>query len=205
MAHHVRRICLDMEYMHIPQGSVIASRTDRFRTNVGLQRNGRVIVRKACISDVREILELLNGFTKSHAILPRGPQYIFENIRDFFVATERPDDGGNRETCEDEVLPIVACGSLHIIWEDLAEVRSMVTHQEFQGRGIGKRLIDDMKREAKSLGIKKLFVFTMAEGFFRALGFEPKRREDLPEKLWGECSWCPKYFKCNEVGMLLKI
>ena len=191
--------------MRIPQGSVLPGGMDRFRATAGLPREDKVAVRKACISDVRGILELLNGFTKSHSILPRGPQYIFENIRDFYVATEPLGSLRMGGTGEDVGLPIVACGSLHIIWEDLAEVRSLVTHEAFQKRGIGKRMIEDMKVEAKGLGVKKLFAFTMAEGFFRALGFEPTNREDLPEKLWGECSWCPRYFKCNEVGMFLKI
>jgi amino-acid N-acetyltransferase len=151
-------------------------------------------IRRARVSDVREILDLVNGFAASNLMLPRGPQYVFENIRDFVVAvdTEAKDK-------------IVACGSLHILWEDLAEVRSLAIHPDFQTHGLGKRIIEYMKEDARSLGIKNLFAFTVTAKFFETLGFELKNREEFPAKVWGECSRCPKYFKCDEVGMILEI
>jgi hypothetical protein len=58
-----------------------------------------------------------------------------------------------------------------------------------------------MKEEAKHLGIRRLFTFTLTEVFFKMLGFTRQNQAELPPKVWGECSRCPKYFQCDEVGM----
>ena len=151
-------------------------------------------IRKARISDVEELLELVNGFASQNLMLPRGPQYLFENIRDNVVIVDEGHGG-----------KIVACGSLHVLWDDMAEIRSMAIHPSYQKRGIGRRLVEFLKEEAGHLGIKRLFTFTLSEEFFARLGFTRKLREELPAKVWGECSRCPKYFKCDEVGMVLEI
>jgi amino-acid N-acetyltransferase len=166
-------------------------------------------IRKAGISDVRDILELVNGFAGKNLMLSRGPQYLFENIRDFVVAVAE-------EPAVREVHPsdnqldyqpglIIACASLHVLWEDVAEIRSIAIHPGYQNKGLGKKLIDFLKADARRLGVNTLFTFTLADDFFKSLGFVRKKREELPSKVWGECSRCPKFFKCDEVGMILKI
>ncbi len=160
---------------------------------------GSVNVRKARISDVRKILGLINGFAASNLMLPRGPQYVYENIRDFVVAVS-PEAGDDRT--EER---IVACGSLHVLWEDMAEIRSMAIQPQFQNHGLGREIVAFMREEAQQLGVKRLFTFTLTEAFFTALGFERKDKEELSPKVWGECSRCPKYFQCDEVGMILRI
>jgi amino-acid N-acetyltransferase len=192
--------CLDIP----PSEQGLKDRGVRFWAGNCVDRDREFLIRKACIEDVTEILELLNMIADSYFLLPRGPQYIYENIRDFVVAvgaTEETSEQGGKES----PTRIVACGSLHVLWEDLAEVRSLAIHPQFQKCGIGRRIVEYMQEEARELGIKRLFAFTMAEEFFRALGFEPKERDELPVKVWGECSWCPKYFKCDEIGMILQI
>jgi amino-acid N-acetyltransferase len=151
-------------------------------------------IRKAHISDVEELLKLVNGFAARNLMLPRGPQYLYENIRDFVVIVDDTPDG-----------KIVACGSLHVLWDDMAEIRSMAIHPDYQKRGLGRRLVEFLKQEAGQLGIKRLFTFTLSEEFFARLGFTRKLRDELPPKVWGECSRCPKYFQCDEVGMVLEI
>jgi amino-acid N-acetyltransferase len=151
-------------------------------------------IRKARISDVEALLDLVNGFAAQNLMLPRGPQYLFENIRDYAVIVDEAAGG-----------QIVACGSLHVLWDDMAEIRSMAIHPDYQKRGLGRRLVDFLKQEAGQLGIKRLFTFTLSEEFFARLGFTRKLRDELPPKVWGECSRCPKYFKCDEVGMVLEI
>jgi len=71
--------------------------------------------------------------------------------------------------------------------------------------GLGSKLVEIMKEEAKQLGIRRLFTFTLTEDFFKTLGFRRQSREELPPKVWGECSRCPKYFHCDEVGMVLDL
>ena len=100
---------------------------------------------------------------------------------------------------------IVACGSLHVLWEDIAEVRALAIHPDYQHLRLGSKLVEYMQKEANQLGIKQLYIFTMTEDFFKTLGFKKIKRQDLPPKVWGECSRCPKYFQCDEVGMVLDL
>ena len=160
---------------------------------------------KAQIRDVEEILELVNVFANSNLMLPRGPQYLYENIRDFVIASDRNVPVYSLTETREVLHLIVACGSLHVLWEDIAEVRALAIHPDYQHLGLGSKLVEFMKQEARQLGIKRLFTFTLTEDFFKTLGFKKIKRNSLPPKVWGECSRCPKYFKCDEVGMVLEI
>ncbi len=151
-------------------------------------------IRRARVADVEAILALVNDYAARNLMLPRGPQYLYENIRDFAVVVDEAAGGA-----------IVACGSLHVLWEDMAEVRSLAIHPAYQNRGLGRRIVEHLKAEAARLGIRRLFTFTLSEEFFVRLGFVRKAREELPPKVWGECSRCPKYFRCDEVGMVLDL
>lgn len=157
-------------------------------------------IRKAQVGDVQEILGLINDFAALNLMLPRGPQYLYENIRDFVVVLAPSEKGTAAAN-----VPIVACGSLHVLWDDIGEIRAMAINTDFQNRGIGRHLIEYMKTEAVKLGLKEIFTFTLAEDFFAKLGFARRGRNDLPPKVWGECSRCPKYFKCDEIGMFLDL
>ena len=160
---------------------------------------------KAQIRDVEEILELVNVFANSNLMLPRGPQYLYENIRDFVIASDRNVPVYSLTETREVLHLIVACGSLHVLWEDIAEVRALAIHPDYQHLGLGSKLVQFMKQEARQLGIKRLFTFTLTEDFFKTLGFKKIERNSLPPKVWGECSRCPKYFQCDEVGMVLDI
>ena len=169
------------------------------------EEDSQIVIQKAQIRDVEEILELVNGFAASNLMLPRGPQYLYENIRDFVIASD-PNVPVYSMTETREVLNlIVACGSLHVLWEDIAEVRALAIHPDYQHLGLGSKLVEYMKKEARQLGIHRLFTFTMTEEFFSSLGFKKIKRKELPPKVWGECSRCPKYFRCDEVGMVLEL
>ena len=160
---------------------------------------------KAQIRDVEEILELVNVFANSNLMLPRGPQYLYENIRDFVIASDRNVPVYSLTETREVLHLIVACGSLHVLWEDIAEVRALAIHPDYQHLGLGSKLVQFMKQEARQLGIKRLFTFTLTEDFFKTLGFKKIERNSLPPKVWGECSRCPKYFQCDEIGMVLDL
>ena len=165
----------------------------------------QIVVQKAQIRDVEEILELVNGFAASNLMLPRGPQYVYENIRDFVIASDKNVPVYSMTETREVLHLLVACGSLHVLWDDIAEIRALAIHPDYQHLGLGSKLVEFMKEEAKQLGIRRLFTFTLTEEFFQTLGFKRQKRNDLPPKVWGECSRCPKYFKCDEVGMVLEI
>jgi len=164
-----------------------------------------IVIEKAQIRDVEEILELVNGFAASNLMLPRGPQYVYENIRDFVIASDRDVELCSLTDTREVLHLIVACGSLHVLWEDIAEIRALAIHPDYQHLGLGSKLVEYMKEEAKQLGIHHLFTFTLTEEFFKTLGFRRRNREELPAKVWGECSRCPKYFQCDEIGMVLEL
>jgi len=167
--------------------------------------NRQICIQKAQIRDVEEILELVNGFAASNLMLPRGPQYLFENIRDFVIASDRNVPVYSMMGTREELHLIVACGSLHVLWQDIAEVRALAIHPDYQHLGLGSKLVAFMKEEARKLGIKRLFTFTLTEDFFQTLGFRRQNRAELPPKVWGECTRCPKYFQCDEIGMVLDL
>jgi amino-acid N-acetyltransferase len=126
-------------------------------------------IRKARVTDVRGILTLVNSFAASNLMLPRGPQYIYENIRDFVVAVD--EQRRAPEYPPDQPAPLViACGGLHVLWENIAEIRSTAIHPDYQHKGLGRKMVDHMKIEARQLGITMLFTWTLAEDFFRQLG-----------------------------------
>ena len=169
------------------------------------EEDSRIVIQKAQIRDVQEILDLVNGFASSNLMLPRGPQYLYENIRDFVIAIDKNIPVYTLTDTKEVMNLMVACGSLHVLWEDIAEVRALAIHPDYQHLGLGSRIVKFMEEEARKIGIHRLFTFTMTEDFFRALGFRKINRKDLPPKVWGECSRCPKYFQCDEVGMVLDI
>ncbi|MHC4458657.1 MAG: N-acetyltransferase [Planctomycetota bacterium] len=164
----------------------------------------QIVIQKAQIRDVEEILELVNGFAASNLMLPRGPQYLYENIRDFVIASDRDVPVYSLTETREVLHLIVACASLHVLWKDIAEIRALAIHPDYQQLGLGSKLVEYMKQEAKLLGIKRLYTFTLTEDFFKTLGFKRQNRAELPAKVWGECSRCPKYFQCDEVGMVLE-
>ena len=161
----------------------------------GLSVMDNLPIRRAHVFDVEDILALINSCATSNLMLPRGPKYIYENIRDFVVIEAQTEMGEPQ---------IVACGSLHVLWKDTAEIRSLATHPEFRGRGLGSNIVRYLVEDAKQIGIEQIIALTLIEEFFKELGFKPKRKEELPSKIWDECSRCPKYFQCDEVGLILE-
>ena len=175
------------------------------RVQINANEERRIAIQKAQIRDVEEILQLVTGFAAKNLMLPRGPQYLYENIRDFVIASDRDVPVYSLTETREVLHLIVACGSLHVLWDDIGEIRAMAIHPDYQHLGLGRKLVEFMKQEARQLGLKHLFTFTLTENFFKRLGFKRKARNELPAKVWGECSRCPKYFKCDEVGMVLDL
>jgi amino-acid N-acetyltransferase len=166
------------------------------------EEDRQIVIKKAQVRDVQEILDLVNGYAAADMMLPRGPQYLYENIRDFVIASDHKVPVYSMMETHEVLHLIVACGSLHVLWDDIAEIRALAIHPDYQHLGLGSKLVETMIQEAKQLGIKRLYTFTLTENFFKTLGFKRQKREELPPKMWGECSRCPKYFKCDEVGMV---
>ena len=159
----------------------------------GVSLPSEFTTRKARIQDVDGMSSLINEFASARIMLARGPLYLYQNIQDYRVITVN--DGGTEL--------VLACGGLHVLWEDLAEVRSVAVHPSLQRMGLGRQIVLDLIEDARALGAAHVFTFTLAPEFFTSLGFSAVARDTLSPVVWAECSKCPKFYKCDEVGMML--
>ena len=145
-------------------------------------------IEKARISDVTQMHELINYFADKDEMLPRPLSEIYENIRDYFVVRQ-----GEQ---------IIACAALHVMWSDLAEIKSVAVAEGSQGQGLGDQLVEACLKEAKELGMPTVFCLTYKPAFFERLGFSQLDKMELPRKVWGECYRCPKFPDCDEVALI---
>ena len=97
---------------------------------------------------------------------------------------------------------IVGTVALHVLWRDLAEIRGLAVHPTRQGQGLGRWLVLGAEREARDLGLPRVFAWTLQVNFFRALGYRVTSREALPPKVWSECNACPFYENCREIAVI---
>lgn len=148
-------------------------------------------IRKAQISDVKPIQRLLSHYANRGDMLSRSLSELYESIRDFYVAV----DG-------DE---LIGCSALHIVWEDLAEIRSVAVSEDAGRKGVGSRVVQACIDEAKSLGLRRLFCLTYKPDFFARFGFTIVDKAQLPHKVWGDCIKCPKFPDCDEIAMVLDL
>jgi amino-acid N-acetyltransferase len=148
-------------------------------------------VQPAEVADARAIHELVNGFARTGQMLPRTMAEVYENLRDYSVVRDADE--------------MVACGALHIMWEDLAEVRSLAVREDRQGQGLGAMLVRSHVDEARSLGLATAFALTYQPAFFERLGFVQADVMTLPRKVWNECYRCPKFPTCNEIAVVLDL
>ena len=148
-------------------------------------------IRKAKVQDARDIHTLINQYARKDDMLPRSLNEIYDNLRDYLLSEE---DGS-----------IIAVCAMHIVWDDLAEIRSLAVSKKYRGKDAGRKLIRKLLREAKTLGIKNVFALTYQPGYFKKLGFESIDKNDLPHKVWGDCLKCPKFPDCDEVAVIKRL
>lgn len=147
-----------------------------------------ILIRKAMVDDVNDVLDLVNRLAADQVMLPRSPASVIENVRDFTVAEI---DG-----------KFAGCGALSVIWSDIAEVRSIAVEPAHQGLGLGRQLAEALIDEAEQLGLARVMAFTYVTGFFEKLGFSVVEHASLPHKVFNDCLHCPKFHKCDEVAVL---
>ena len=97
------------------------------------------------------------------------------------------------------------CVALHIVWSDLAEVKSLAVPEGMQARGLGSLLVRATVEEAKQIGLDRVFALTYRPAFFERLGFVQADVMTLPRKVWNECYRCPKFPSCNEIALTLDL
>jgi amino-acid N-acetyltransferase len=147
------------------------------------------MIRKARMSDVKGIHGLIAEYARKGDMLPRSLADIYENLRDYFIFED--DDG-----------ELVGSAAIHIMWEDLAEVRSLAVREGKMRRGIGTQLVESCISEAIVLGIGRVFALTYKPEFFEKLGFHVVDKAELPQKIWTDCLKCSKFPDCDEVALV---
>ena len=149
------------------------------------------MIRKAQIRDVKDIQKLLVNYASRGDMLSRSLSELYESLRDFNVCVE------------DNVL--LGTAALHIVWEDLAEVRSVAVAEDAGRKGIGSLLVQACIAEARELGLKRVFCLTYKPEFFGKHGFRLVDKSELPHKVWGDCIKCVKFPDCDENAMILDL
>lgn len=155
-----------------------------------MARKASIKVEKARIGDVPQIHKLINNFAGRGEMLARPLSELYENIRDFFVVRK-----GKK---------IIGCAALHVMWSDMAEIKSVAVDEELHKQGVGNQLVVACIEEARELGIATIFCLTYKPGFFGKFGLKEVDKMSLPQKIWTECYRCPKYPNCDETAMTMK-
>jgi len=150
-----------------------------------------LLIRKARVGDVPKIRELIRFYAERGLMLHRALNEIYECVRDYWLCEK---DG-----------QIVACAALHVDWEDLAEVRSLAVAEKFHGHSIGPQLLKRCVREAKQLGVARVFALTYLPAFFEKHGFHRYPKDQLPRKIWSDCIRCHKFPDCDETALVLDL
>jgi amino-acid N-acetyltransferase len=116
-----------------------------------------VVIRRARTSDVRAIRALIDTYTADRRLLSKATVTLFEQVQEFWVAV-RDDD-------------VVGCGALHVMWEDLAEIRTVAVDPAYRGMKIGHRIVNELIDRARDIGVARVFVLTFETSFFGTFGF----------------------------------
>ncbi len=116
------------------------------------------VVRQARTADVRAIKDLVETYTESRRLLAKATVTLYEDVQEFVVAVA-PDGA------------VIGCGALHVMWEDLAEVRTLAVGPGITGGGIGGALLDALLARARALGVARVFCLTFEREFFMSHGF----------------------------------
>lgn len=146
-----------------------------------------MIVRDATIVDVKAMHALITCYAEYDRMLFCSLSDLYEQIHSFKVVE---DDG-----------QVVGCGALKVLWEDLAEVKSLAVDQRYFGKKVGSAIVRACIEKARILGLKRVFTLTLEPVFFEKNGFKRVDRQSLPMKVWRDCALCPKQDHCDEIAL----
>ncbi len=119
-----------------------------------------ILTRPARTSDVKAIRAIIDSHFENGRLLKKETVTLYESVQEFIVAIHK------------ETGDIVGCGALHVLWEDLAEVRSVAVREEYRGQGIGHSILKAVIERAREIGVKRIFCLTFETAFFGSAGFE---------------------------------
>lgn len=150
-----------------------------------------LLLRRATPQDVHGIGRLISAYVAEGTLLPRPMSELFRSIREFHVALKEGE--------------VVACAALRLLWDDLAEVRTLAVRPDHHGNGLGARLVERVVEDARALGLPRVVALTREVPFFERCGFVAIEREALPRKVWADCLRCPRRHACDEVAVVMDL
>ena len=115
------------------------------------------VIRRARTGDIRAIRQLVDAYTSDRRLLSKATVTLYESVQEFWVAEEKD--------------TIVGCGALHVMWEDLAEIRTVAVDPACRGRKIGHQIVGHLIDQARELGVARVFCLTFETRFFGSFGF----------------------------------
>ena len=115
-------------------------------------------IRRARTTDVKAIRRLVDAYTNDRRLLSKATVTLYEAVQEFWVAV---DDTGT----------VLGCGALHVMWEDLAEIRTVAVDPDCRGRKIGHKIVSRLLDVARELGVARVFCLTFETRFFGSFGF----------------------------------
>ena len=118
-----------------------------------------ITIRPARTADVADIRRLIDIYQSGRRLLTKAMVTLYEDIQEFVVASVGPDG------------PVIGCGALHVMWEDLAEIRTVAVDPAYTGRWVGHRIVSQLLDRARELGVRRVFVLTFETKFFGQFGF----------------------------------
>jgi amino-acid N-acetyltransferase len=131
-----------------------------------------VHIRRARTADVKAIRALVDTYTMDRRLLGKATVTLYESVPEFWVAVRAEDDR------------VVGCGALHVMWEDLAEIRTVAVEPECRGRKIGHRIVAELLDTARELGVARVFCLTFETRFFGSFGFVPIDGAPVPHAVY---------------------
>jgi amino-acid N-acetyltransferase len=132
-----------------------------------------VTIRRAHTGDVWGVRRLIDTYSVERRLLSKATVSLFESVQEFRVAVT--EDGS-----------IVGCGALHVMWEDLAEIRTVAVDPSVRGQKIGHRIVTELLDTAAALGVRRVFCLTFETGFFGSFGFREIDGAPVPPKVYEE-------------------
>lgn len=179
-------------------------------------------LRPAQEADIKPVAAMVNRFAAQNVMLPRTEESVAQTLADWLVCVESapvshtpdshtPAAAANPQaepTTEPNAEPkeiVAGCGALVPLTDTLVEIRSLATHEDFQGRGVGGELVRGLIELARDREYKQICALTLRENFFLRLGFHLVDRWSISPKVWQACIYCPKFHRCDEVAVLMNL
>jgi amino-acid N-acetyltransferase len=129
-------------------------------------------IRPAHTSDIKGIRQLIDSYSPQGRLLTKETVTLYESVQEFTVAIEGND--------------VVGCGALHVLWEDLAEVRTVAVNEKLRGQGVGHQILESIISRAEEIGIKRLFCLTFETEFFGRHGFQVIEGTPVEPEIYAE-------------------